>query len=386
MKRWVYAHRYVTGPPVELERTLLHRSMALLRAATDSPEGAPTADGSFLLALRSKLVGLEVAKMVRVSTGVAHRAGGRVILPVRWHADPVKHGFPTFDGVLELEPLDARRAQLSLIGSYRVPLGPVGALADAVLLRNVGQATADTIIGALAEQLTKATGLASASEHVAGPRAGEPIRVADVMTADPLMIDASFPLRTAALMLFHAQVSGAPVVSTSGELVGVLSEADLLAKEATMNWGFGRRALEENRRREGRTAGEVCSTPAKTTVPDARLAEVARRMLDEDVNRLVVIDEGRVAGIVTRHDVLAALIREDADIEAAVRKVVRTHAGPGVRVSVLWGEVTLTGVTEFRSSVTRLLEVLHDVEGVMTVDAAEVTWEIDDAFPPLARI
>lgn len=384
MRRWLYGYRYVVGTPATLEEVLLHRSMDLLRAATGSEAGSPAADGSCVVELRSTVAGVEMAKKVRVATGVAHRVGNRVILPLTWHADGGPQAFPAFEGSLELEDLDEHTAQLTLVGSYRAPLGPIGAVADAVLLRTVGQATADALVGRLADELGRAAG-DPRPEHVAGPRVGAPLEVGDVMTSDPMVIDAELPLRTAALLLFHWEVSAAPVVTATGELVGVLSEGDLLVKEATRSSGFDRRSRREDPRRAAHTAGEACTRPARTTVPGALLTHAARAMLDEDVNRLVVVDGGRIAGIVSRHDVLAALLRADADIELAVRRVVAMHAGSGVDVAVEWGAVTLSGSTELRSAARRLPAVVGDVDGVMTVDA-EVEWDFDDEMLPLTHL
>jgi osmotically-inducible protein OsmY len=99
-----------------------------------------------------------------------------------------------------------------------------------------------------------------------------------------------------------------------------------------------------------------------------------------------VVDDSRIAGIVSRHDVLAALLRADADIEMAVRKVVAMHAGPGVDVVVEWGAVTLTGSTELRSAARRLPAVVADVDGVMTVDSDAVEWDINDEILPVAQL
>jgi CBS domain-containing protein len=388
MQRLLYTYRYVNGAPDDLERVLLDRAIELLRAATDSPEGEPSADGSHLIVLQSTVAGHEVAKQVRVTTGVAHRSGTRVILPITWHADPGMHAFPTFRGSIELEPLDARSAQLCLVGSYTAPLGPLGTIADTIMLGGVGQMTADAILGRLAEELGRVVG----SPPVATPRNATPpkapgtaLRVRDVMTANPIVIDQDLPLRTAALLLFHAGISGAPVVTAEGELTGVLSEADLLVKEARWRFGVGRRSREEDRRRDARTVAEACTRPARTTSPDAQLTEVVRTMLDEDVNRLVVVGEGRIAGIISRHDVLRAMIRDDADTELAVRSVVEANGGEDVDVAVEWGEVTLSGTTTLRSVAERLPRLVGAVNGVMSV-AGEVAWKVDDKMPLSAHV
>jgi CBS domain-containing protein len=385
MRRWIYAHRYVTGDPGAIERALLQDTAALFRQATDSPAERPAADGSTSLVLQSRIAGLALTKQVRVTTGVAHRAGSRVVLPITSHADPVRRGFPAFSGTLELETLDRRCTLLSLIGSAAPPLGPIGAVADATVLRDVARSTADAVVRRLADVLAASAGAPAASAP-ATSAPGAPLTVADVMSTDPLVLDEDLRLRTAALMLFHADVSGAPVVDAAGRLVGVLTEADLLAKEAVAEPGFSHAAVEEERRRTSQTAGEACSRPARTTVPGALLGEVARRMLDEGVRRYVVVDGGGIAGIVSRHDVLRALIRAEVDIELAVLAAVRAHGGDGVAVSVAHGEVSLSGTVGLRSAAARMSEDARGVDGVMTVDAAGLRWEVDDLLPGFAML
>lgn len=382
MKRWIYAYRYAAGSPELLERTLLARAGGLLTEATAGIEQDPAADGSFTVDLTTPLAGIDIAKRIRVHVGVAHRRATRVVLPVRWHADPARLAFPEFTGTLELEPLDARTVQLSMAGSYGVPLGVLGAVVDATVLQGAAQRTAEHLVGRLARALTQAAGT-PVPRPARGPRPGEPLRVADVMTSDPLTVDAELPLRTTAMLLFHAEISGAPVVSRKGELVGVISEHDLLAKEATSRFGWGRKAADEDRRRWARTAGEACTRPALVTAPGARLGEVARAMLDADVSRMVVVDAARVAGIVTRHDVLAALLREDADIAYAVQQVVEREEAPGVKVDVAWGEVRLAGTAPLRSTADRLPVLVAAVEGVMAVDGEELAWADNDVLPPV---
>jgi CBS domain-containing protein len=382
--RWVYANRYVAGAPEVLAETLLAQAAELLCEATASEPEGPAADGSHVVDLHARLAGRDVHKRVRVTVGVAHRHGDRVVLPISWHADPGRLLFPAFTGSLELEPLDSRMAQLSLAGSYGVPLGPLGLAADTALLHRMAQDVADAVVRALVPALMRAATAADAPKHVTGPRVGEPLRVADVMTSNPLVLDEGMPLRTAALLLFHGEISGAPVCTEAGELVGVLSERDLLAKEATYRFSLARSSRQEDRRRASRTAGEACTRPALTTTPDVLLTDAARYLLDEDVSRLVVVAEGRIAGILTRHDVLAALVREDADLELAVQRMVDDEVGPGLEVEVQAGEVVLRGLLRLRSDAIRLPEAVAAVDGVMTVDVSRVAWVDDDlvaAYP-----
>jgi CBS domain-containing protein len=380
MRRWIYAYRYVKGDPKDLERTMLERGRDLLQLATAASDVEPAGDGTFLVHVQSRVAGLDLAKQVRVSIGVARRKLMRVILPVAWHADPARIAFPAFEGSIELEPLDRDLAQLTVVGSYMVPLGPLGVAADVTVLRQVGDGTADRLAAALARELERATASPAPVERPGGPRQGQPLVVRDVMTVDPLVIPADAPLRTAALMLFHAQVSGAPVVDDDGALVGVLSEHDLLAKEASVAPGMGRRAREEDRRRHAVTVGEACSRPAFVTAPDARLSEATREMLDRDVSRLAVVDGGRVAGIVTRHDVLAAFVRDDAELQYAIQRVLDDHRATDVDATVQWGEVTLTGTARLRSTATQLPQAVSRVDGVIAVHTAGLTWLEDDVI------
>jgi CBS domain-containing protein len=386
MKRWIYAYRYVAGDPERLEDVLLSRADELILDATTGAEPEPAADGSFTVDLTTPLAGIDVAKRIRVQIGVAYRTASRTMLPLQWHADPGRRAFPQFEGTLEIEPLDSRTAQLTLAGSYRLPLGPVGAAVDATVLHGAAKRTAEHLVRALAGGLTKEAAAGPRAAPSPGPRRGEALRVADVMTDEPLTLDDSLPLRTAALLLFHAEVSGAPVVARSGKLVGVLSERDLLAKEATARFGFGRKAAEEDRRRLARTAGDACTRPARTTAPDSLLADVAREMLDADVSRLVVVDEGRVTGIVSRHDVLAALLRDDTEIDYALQRVLDTEHATEVQATVTWGEVKLAGSTRLRTTAEKLPRLAGEIEGVMDVDAEELSWEENDVIPPLPYV
>lgn len=385
MRRWLYAYDTVAGAPDRLDRTLRREIVRLLQEATGgSLDLARGADGSFELHLPSPTGAIPGSKRVRAATGVAAKtADGRTRVPLRWAAEGARHFFPVFDGMLELQPLSERFAQLSIVGAYDVPLGPVGLAADATVLAGAARRTAADLVAALA----RALGAAERSpQSPAAPPAtplGRPLAVRDVMTPHPLQLDEDLPLRTAALLLFHYEVSGAPVVAADGSLVGVLSERDLLDKEASPHPGLGRQAADSERRRVATTVGQACSRPAVTTAPDAPLREVARAMADQEVGRVVVVDDSAVAGVLSRHDVLAALLRTDAEVQAAVDVVLSGFPDSAVVATVEWGAVRLRGEVARRSQVPRIRAALESLDGVFDIDG-DVSWREDDVLPPTA--
>jgi CBS domain-containing protein len=376
MKRWIYADRYVGGDTAQLAATLLERSADVVEAATAGPRSEMALDGSLVVDLGARMAGMDLSKQVRVRIGTAYRLDDKVVLPVTWSAEPARAAFPTFSGTIEVEPLDAAAAHVSLAGSYEVPLGAVGAVIDGTVLRNVARSTGELLVRDIAEALARVARVGDAA-HPEGPHSAS-LRVADVMTRDPLVLDADLPLRDAARLLFHTHTSGAPVITASGELIGVLSEHDLLVKEATQRLGVDRKADEEYRRRRARTAGEACSRPVHQAAPTAKLSIAAREMLDHGISRLVVVDDDAVVGVVSRRDVLVALIRDDSEVACAVQLIFDEAGADDVRVSVESGEVTLSGTVALRSQTLTLADRVAEVSGVLSVDADSLAWRDDD--------
>lgn len=387
MQRWLYRYRTVSGDPGELAGRLRGELRGLLAAGTSSTPPAAGGDGAFLVQLPAYVLGTELTKAVRVTTGVAATHGSRVVIPVTWQAHPARHAFPTFDGTIEVEPLGRAVAQLTVVGAYRVPAGAIGLLADSTVLGGVAERTADRLLDGLARALAQTGAREQLPAVTPSTTPLAPMRVADVMTPDPVLLDAEQPLRTAALLLFHSDISGAPVVDADGALIGVLSEADLIDKQARPRSGLGRGVSQARRRRSAVTVGQACSRPARVTAADATLRDAAREMLDHDIARLVVVHRSRIAGIVTRHDVLQALIRTDEAIRHAVDAVLHGQEEPDVTAAVEWGVVTLAGTATRLSRIRRLVAYTEAIDGVMQVDADHLHFREDDVTPvpmPLA--
>lgn len=172
------------------------------------------------------------------------------------------------------------------------------------------------------------------------------------------------------------------MVDDGGELVGVLSEHDLLEKEAHPRYGLRRGVAASHRRHEASTVGEVCGRPALTIAPDTSVHDVARQLIDRQVTRLIVVDSGRVVGIVTRHDILRSLIRRDGELRAAVAAVLAEAGEHQVDATVNEGVVTLEGKAQLRSGVRGVVGMVADIDGVMMVHQ-RLGWDTDDVGLPV---
>jgi CBS domain-containing protein len=113
------------------------------------------------------------------------------------------------------------------------------------------------------------------------------------------------------------------------------------------------------------------TAPPITVTPTTRVHEAARLMLDEHVNRLPVVLDGKLVGIVTRADVVRAFARPDAEIVAEIRDEIlqRTFwVRPGeVNVSVVDGRVELEGSVETDADAEMLPVFVARVPGVVSV-------------------
>ena len=126
------------------------------------------------------------------------------------------------------------------------------------------------------------------------------LRVADLMTIDPVVVSVDASIEEAEELLRHHRITGLPVVDPDGTLVGVISQTDLLYLALPRV-----QALIRHRDR-GIRVGEVMSTPPVTIDGGAGLQEAARLMNDERLHRLVAVDaHGRPIGVIAAMDFVA---------------------------------------------------------------------------------
>ena len=130
--------------------------------------------------------------------------------------------------------------------------------------------------------------------------AADDLTVADLMTIDPIVIGVDAALEEAERLMRERHVSGLPVVDEQGELVGVISQTDVIED------GGMPMALLLRRKPSGLRVGELMTSPAVTVDLTAPLVEAARLMRDNRIHRVVAVDErGRPVGVLSASDFVA---------------------------------------------------------------------------------
>ena len=200
--------------------------------------------------------------------------------------------------------------------------------------------------------------------------------VKEIMTTQVVAVKLGASFKEMAAALRENRISAFPVVDDDGRVIGVVSEADLLAKEVLNADHAGTIIAMLHRREQGKadglTARDLMTHPAVTVTPDDSVEQAARLMYTLQVKRLPVIDhDGRLVGIVSRTDVLAVYDRPDDEIRQEIIDnviVLGFLRDPDqFTVEVQAGVVTLTGDPESASLGQDLVRKIRHVQGVVAV-------------------
>lgn len=207
------------------------------------------------------------------------------------------------------------------------------------------------------------------------------------MTSEVVTVHPDTPFKQIVQVLATRGVDGVPVVDEAGQLLGVVSGADLTCHEEepptlTHLLVGGRSVREHARKSRGRTARELMTSPARTVAPGADTCTALREMERGGVGRLVVVDGGRVVGILTRSDLLRVFLRSDDDLQREVDAAVRERLGSTVadlQIAVADGVVHLRGRVERLTSALAAVAAAQEVAGVVAVEDS-VTSDVDDTL------
>jgi CBS domain-containing protein len=218
--------------------------------------------------------------------------------------------------------------------------------------------------------------------------------VKDVMSTPVVSVTRDASYKELAARLFELGVSGFPVVDDDGKVIGVVSEADMLAKEALEDGYHGLRGMiaaivhrAERRKAGAATAAELMTSPAVTVAADDTVEHAAARMYTRTLKRLPVVDPaGRLVGIISRSDVLAVFDRPDEEIRTEITGQVIPRLSEPSQYSVIVndGVVTMEGTPESVSVGHEVLARIRHVQGVVAV-RDRLVYPAPRSSPPLAR-
>ena len=120
----------------------------------------------------------------------------------------------------------------------------------------------------------------------------------DVMVKDVVTVLESAPLKEVARILSDKNITGAPVVNSLGELVGVISETDIIRKSNSIGaWSPS-------------TAGQIMTRPAVSVSPSDTLQRVSELMFNRRIHRVVVAEGSEIQGIITTMDILRTIANQ----------------------------------------------------------------------------
>jgi CBS domain-containing protein len=215
------------------------------------------------------------------------------------------------------------------------------------------------------------------------------MKAADIMVKEVVTVGPEALVKEIAALMLERRISGLPVVDGGGRILGVVSEGDLIRRPEIetdrVKLGWLRLLVSDEARardfvkHHGRTAREVMTQPAITVAADAPLAEIVRLMERHRVKRLPVVERGKLAGVVTRTDLLRALVaRQSAPAVELKDEQLRLHidamlrhedwaSSATVHVQVENGVAQLWGTVESKEQREALLVAVRGVPGVKDV-------------------
>jgi CBS-domain-containing membrane protein len=203
--------------------------------------------------------------------------------------------------------------------------------------------------------------------------------VKDVMTSRVIWVKQDASYKDMAARLRENRVSAFPVLDDEGKVIGVVSEADLLTKEA-LDGGYdgmpgmitGLLRHKEQGKARGITAGDLMTHPAVTVGSGDSIEKATKLMYTRKVKTLPVVDgDGRLTGIISRADVLSVFDRSDDEIRQEITGDVilgEFLVDPAaLTVTVNDGVVTLAGIPETNELGHEIVQRVRHVPGIVAV-------------------
>ncbi len=145
----------------------------------------------------------------------------------------------------------------------------------------------------------------------------------DIMTTDVITVAPEATVEEVAKIITDRGVSGVPVVDSNGKLVGIVTEGDIIARSKKLHipthfqllggviYLEGTKKLEKDlQKMVAFQVKDLMTAKVFTVSPEAPVEEIATIMTEERVNRIPVVEHGKLVGIISRADIVRTLIRK----------------------------------------------------------------------------
>lgn len=145
----------------------------------------------------------------------------------------------------------------------------------------------------------------------------------DIMTRDVIVVSPEDNVNLVMQMLVDNRISGVPVVDSENHLLGVVTEKDLMVKAKELKVPFyltvfdsiiylenPNKFKEEMKKYTAHRVKDVMTTPVISAEEDTTVSDIVELLTEHNINRVPIVRRGKVVGIVTRNDILKALVKK----------------------------------------------------------------------------
>ncbi|MBI5632100.1 MAG: CBS domain-containing protein [Nitrospirae bacterium] len=149
------------------------------------------------------------------------------------------------------------------------------------------------------------------------------LKAMDVMTRDVITVTEDMSVDELGRLFIEKKISGAPVVDAKGSLIGIVTENDLIRKNARLHIPTVLRIFDaiiplgrpdsveaEIKRISASTVGEICTKEVLSVSPDASIQDVSSVMFEKAVHLVPVIEAGKIVGIIGKIDIIKGMTGE----------------------------------------------------------------------------
>lgn len=150
------------------------------------------------------------------------------------------------------------------------------------------------------------------------------MQVSELMTREVITVLPDTPVIEIARKMLQNDISGVPVVDRDGHLVGIVTETDLVVRNANVHFPTFLQILdariyltstrhfeEELRRALGTVASDVMTREVQTVKPEDDISVAATLMVDKRLNPIPVLGDGRLQGIISRSDIIRHILAQE---------------------------------------------------------------------------